>query len=42
MSERKIKAMIAETFLEVADALETGRYGKIVDIAAPVPLFAIY
>ena len=28
MSERKIKAMIAETFLEVADALETGRYGK--------------
>lgn len=28
MSEKKIKAMIAETFLEVADALETGRYGK--------------
>ena len=28
MSEAKIKKMIAETFLEVADALETGRYGK--------------
>lgn len=28
MSENKIKAMIAETFLEVADALETGRFGK--------------
>ena len=28
MSGKNIKAMIAETFLEVADALETGRYGK--------------
>lgn len=28
MSEKKIKAMIAETFLSVADALETGEYGK--------------
>lgn len=28
MSEKKIKALIAETFLEVADALETGQYGK--------------
>lgn len=28
MSENRIKALIAETFLEVADALETGQYGK--------------
>lgn len=28
MSDKKIKALIAETFLEVADALETGQYGK--------------
>ena len=28
MSDKKIKAMIANTFLEVADALETGQYGK--------------
>lgn len=28
MSEKKIKAMIAETFLSMADALETGQYGK--------------
>lgn len=28
MSEKKIKAMIAETFLSVADALETGEYGR--------------
>ena len=28
MSDMKIKSLIAETFLEVADALETGQYGK--------------
>lgn len=28
MSDTKIKKLIAETFLEVADALETGQYGK--------------
>lgn len=28
MSEKNIKAMIAKTFLEVADALETGQYGR--------------
>ena len=28
MSDKKIKAMIANVFLEVADALETGQYGK--------------
>ena len=28
MSDKNIKAMIANTFLEVADALETGQYGK--------------
>lgn len=28
MSDNRIKALIAETFLEVADALETGQYGK--------------
>ena len=27
-TDKKIKAMIANTFLEVADALETGQYGK--------------
>lgn len=36
MSDNKIKKMIADTFLEVADALETGEYGKkpIIGIAA--------
>ena len=29
MSEKMIKKMIADTFLEVADALETGSYGKV-------------
>lgn len=28
MSENRIKALIAETFLEAAEALETGQYGK--------------
>lgn len=28
MSEKNIKGMIARTFLEVADALETGQYGR--------------
>ena len=28
MSDNKIKSLIANTFLEVADALETGQYGK--------------
>ena len=28
MSDNRIKTLIAETFLEVADALETGQYGK--------------
>ncbi|MEF9938558.1 MAG: glycine/sarcosine/betaine reductase complex component C subunit alpha [Clostridium sp.] len=28
MSDKKIKALIAGTFLEMADALETGEYGK--------------
>lgn len=28
MSDKKIKSLIANTFLEVADALETGQYGK--------------
>lgn len=28
MSENKIKEMIAGTFLEIADALETGTFGK--------------
>lgn len=28
MSDMKIRSLIAETFLEVADALETGQYGK--------------
>ena len=32
MSDKKIKAMIANNFLEVADALETGQYGKKPDI----------
>ncbi len=35
MSDKKIKAMIANTFLEVADALETGQYGKKPVIASP-------
>ncbi len=36
MSENMIKKMIADTFLEVADALETGEYGKkpVIGIAA--------
>ncbi len=36
MSEKKIKEMIADTFLELADALETGQFGKapIIGIAA--------
>lgn len=28
MSDKRIKTLIADTFLEVADALETGQYGK--------------
>ncbi len=28
MSDNRIKTLVAETFLEVADALETGQYGK--------------
>ena len=28
MSDNRIKTLIAEPFLEVADALETGQYGK--------------
>ena len=28
MSEKQIKKMIANTFLDIADALETGSFGK--------------
>ena len=28
MSEKQIKNMIANTFLDIADALETGSFGK--------------
>ena len=28
MSEKQIKKMIADTFLDIADALETGSFGR--------------